>query len=177
MSTKKNKAAPAAGPKRRTGSSLPAALVVLCLGLAGCLFVLQQSLTRDALQHDRALIQARATSLLGILEHITSFINDDSQTIARDTGLIQAVKQQDLAHISQIEQQLARRAYLVDAVISIPGQALSTGTRKAPINYAALDHIGKATTNQSAAPDFYAPKARPSFTKPYPLWINALLTA
>lgn len=169
MSTKKNKAAPAAGPKRRTGSSLPAALVVLCLGLAGCLFVLQQSLTRDALQHDRALIQARATSLLGILEHITSFINDDSQTIARDTGLIQAVKQQDLAHISQIEQQLARRAYLVDAVISIPGQALSTGTRKAPINYAALDHIGKATTNQSAAPEFLRAEGKTFFYKAVPI--------
>lgn len=169
MSKKKNNAAPAAGPKRRTGSSLPAALLLLCLGLAGCLFILQQSLTRDEQQHDRELVQARATSLLTILEHITSFINDDSQTIARDPILLHSIRQQDLEQISRIEQQLARRAYLVDAVISIPGQPLSPTTRKAPINYAALDHIGKAATNQSAAPELLRADGKSFFYKAVPI--------
>ncbi len=168
MKTKQHDQAAPKGAKRFR-SPLPSALLLIVIGLAVAAFLAQQSLGTSSSNNDRQLVQARAAGMLAVLEHITGFIEDDSQTIARDPQVRQAIQQQDLERIGRLEQQLARRAYLTDAVISTPGLELSSTPRKAPINYAALDHIGKASTNQSAAAELLSAEGRSFFYKAMPV--------
>lgn len=156
-------------PVKSASSSLPAAILVLVLGLAGAAFMLQQTLMDNATSRDRQLIEARATGMLAILEHLTGFMDDDSQSIARNPLVLQAIRAGDTAQIGRLEQQLSRRAYLVDAVIRAPGLELSDAPRKAPINYAAMDHIAKAITNQAAAAELLTVEGKTFFYKAVPV--------
>lgn len=136
-----------ANKDNRTSSTLLGALLPVLAGIAAMgalLFFHHLESSRQHSQEQAATWAAAYNQQLGTL---AGLIDHDSKALADSMALVRAVQQRDREQIRQLERQMVRRAYLVTAVVRLPGQPASRNDSP-DIGFAALDHIGQAATNQ-----------------------------
>ncbi|KRW61270.1 phosphomannomutase [Pseudomonas sp. TTU2014-080ASC] len=129
---------------------LPAALLSL-LGVAlGAALLWFGPLSSAHQHHLQQLNQAWGSGQAAALEKSLQQLSADTRAAARNPQLLQALQSEDAAQIRQAEQELTYWNAVVDAKISLRGQAAQDATRAAPINFAALDMLRRVENGQNA---------------------------
>jgi len=147
-----------ASAQRRASNGLSALLPGLAcgligLGVAGALiwFGLQTSQQAQSSQIARAWGASQASALDQALKQLAS----DTQNMASDPRLIEALLSGEPQQVRDAERELAFRPGIVDAHLNLRDRASPRSDRAGPITFAALDLLQRAESGQTPAPEAY----------------------
>jgi phosphomannomutase/phosphoglucomutase len=145
-------AAPAAGTSRQ--ALLPGALVALG-GLLAASLLLWLSLSGSDRQQQQQLVQAWGSSQASALQHALQQLQADTQAVAGNPALLEALRSGDRSLIAAAERSQQHWQGVVDVHLNAPGRASLDIGRNGPMNFAALDLLRRLENGQVPAAEAY----------------------
>ncbi|MEX6500813.1 phosphomannomutase/phosphoglucomutase [Pseudomonas sp. 25A3E] len=137
------------------GVWLPALLATLA-GLATAAGLLWFGVLADAQQsQQRQLVQAWGGSQAAALQQALKQLAADTRAAAANPQLLEALQSQDSDQIRAAERNLGYWDGVVDAHLNAQGQAVQDMSRRAPMNFAALDMLRRVESGQTPAAEAY----------------------
>lgn len=145
-------AAPAPGNSRQ--ALLPGALVALG-GLLAAALLLWLSLNGSDRQQQQQLVQAWGSSQASALQHALQQLQADTQAVAGNPALLEALHSGDRSLIAAAERSQQHWQGVVDVHLNAPGRASLDIGRNGPMNFAALDLLRRLENGQVPAAEAY----------------------
>ncbi|MWV14628.1 phosphomannomutase/phosphoglucomutase [Pseudomonas sp. L-22-4S-12] len=145
-------AAPAPGTSRQ--ALLPGALVALG-GLLAAALLLWLSLNGSDRQQQQQLVQAWGSSQASALQHALQQLQADTQAVAGNPALLEALRSGDRSLIAAAERSQQHWQGVVDVHLNAPGRASLDIGRNGPMNFAALDLLRRLENGQVPAAEAY----------------------
>lgn len=139
-----------AGLKTLTPGLIPGLLGLVVAG--GLLWVAQQGSQQ---QHANALAQAWGQSQASAINQALRQLAEDTRAAASDPKLLEALRSDQPQQIRAVERELGYRDGVIDAHISLRGQARTDASRPGPLNFAALDMLQRAENGQTPATEAF----------------------
>lgn len=148
--------ATSSSPRRSAGlKTLAPGLLPGLLGLAAAGALLWIAYQSSQQQHASELAEAWSQSQASAVEQALRQLADDTQAAARDPQLLDALRSEQPVRISIAERELGYRDGVIDAHISLRGQARQNPDRAGPVNFAALDLLQRAENGGHPAPEAF----------------------
>ena len=126
---------------------------LLGLAIAGAL--LWTALQASQQQHASELVQAWGQSQASAVEQALRQLAENTRAAAGDPQLLEALRSEQPERIRAAERELGYRDGVVDAHLSLRGQAQQNPDRPGPLNFAALDLLQRAENGQPPAPEAF----------------------
>lgn len=126
-------------------------LVLSVAGVACAAALLFWSQTQATELSKQRFTEAWSEAFLSSVKQSVEFIEQDIQSVTANPAVISALKNNNPQAIQTLSQLLGRRAHAERLYISPRGQAALDSRRQAPINYAALELISNAESNDTPA--------------------------
>ncbi|VXB11489.1 Phosphomannomutase [Pseudomonas sp. 8AS] len=145
-------ATPAPGNSRQ--ALLPGALVALG-GLLAAALLLWLSLNGSDRQQQQQLVQAWGGSQASALQHALQQLQADTQAVAGNPALLEALHSGDRSLIAAAERSQQHWQGVVDVHLNAPGRASLDIGRNGPMNFAALDLLRRLENGQVPAAEAY----------------------
>lgn len=120
------------------------ALLPIILGLLATIILLVQLFHSTASDQNQQQVRNLAQAYQQQIELLLGFTDTNGKALAASPLLQQAVLEGNTAELLRLEQEWAQLPYMKHIVITLPGSERA----KSSLNFAALDHLGVAATNQ-----------------------------
>ena len=143
-------------PRRSVGlKTLTPGLIPGLLGLvvAGALLWTAQQSSQQ--QQASALAQAWGQSQASAINQALRQLAEDTRAAASDPQLLEALRSEQPQQIRAVERELGYRDGVIDAHLSLRGQARTDASRPGPVNFAALDMLQRAENGQTPATEAF----------------------
>ncbi len=125
------------------------------LGLAGAGALLWMALQANQQQHAAELARAWGQSQASAVNQALRQLAEDTRTVASDPQLLDALRSEQPEQIRAAERELGYRDGVVDAHLSLHGQARQNADRPGPLNFAALDLLQRAENGNPPPPEAF----------------------
>jgi phosphomannomutase/phosphoglucomutase len=152
-----NPADTTSSPRRRSAGlkTLTPGLLPGLLGLAAAGALLWLAYQTSLQQHTSELAKAWGQSQASAVEQALRQLADDTQAAARAPQLLDALRSEQSDRIRAAERELVDRDGIIDAHISLRGQARQNPDRPGPLNFAALELLQRAENGTPPAPEAF----------------------
>ena len=145
-----------AQPRRNAGlKMLMPGLLPGLLGLAAASALLWVAYQTSQREHASELAQAWGQSQASAVEQALRQLADDVRSTASDPQLLDALRSEQPDQLRTTERELSYRDGVVDAHLSLRGQARQNAERPGPLNFAALDLLQRAENGQPPMPEAF----------------------
>ncbi len=143
-------------PRRSVGlKMLLPGLIPGLLGLAIAAALIWAAQQSSQQQHSAELAQAWGQSQASAINQALRQLGEETRAAASDPQLFEALSSEEPRLIRAAERELGYRDGVVDAHLSLRGQARPDANRPGPLNFAALDLVQRAENGQSPAPEAF----------------------